>query len=87
MAAREDSSSTTTRRLFAFLHPAEEVDDVPAFVTITFGLIAAILVGVSAFGTVEAGYAGVALSFLAAVMMFVATLVAFEAGRRLGTTR
>lgn len=85
MAAPEDTSTTTTQRLFTFLHPAEEADDVPAYVTVAFGLVAAGLVGASAVGTVQAGYTGVALSFLAAVAMFVATLVAFEAGRRLAT--
>ena len=86
MAASEDSPTSTKRQVVEFLHPAAEVDDVPAFVTVAFGLIAAGLVGISAFGTVEAGYTGVAMGFLAAVAMFLATLVAFEAGRRLGTT-
>lgn len=86
MTVSEDPPSATsaTRRLFEYVHPGEDTEDAPAFVTAALGLVAAVLVALSTLSAIEAGYAAVGVGFLAAVVVFVGTLAAFEAGRRLG---
>lgn len=46
--------------------------------------LAAVLVGLGTFAAIESGYAAVGLSFVASIVLFVATLTVFEAGRKVG---
>lgn len=77
MAAPEDTAS---RRIAA----VDEHLDLPAATVATLGTITSVLVGTSVYAAVETGHTAIGLGFFAAVVLFVAAVGVFEAGRRLG---
>lgn len=87
MTVPEDQSTSSTDRLGALaeiVDSPDETADAPTFVTASLGLVAAVLVAVSTLSAIEAGQTAIALSFLAAVGIFVGTVLVFEGGRRIG---
>ena len=52
----------------------------------TLGVLAAVLVGLATASTLQAGFTAVGAGFTLAAGTFVATLVAYEFGRRFGAT-
>ncbi len=65
-------------------HGADDGFDLPLAVTVTLGVLAALLVGLSVASTLRAGLTAVAVGFVLAVGVVLATVVVFELGRRLG---
>lgn len=87
MTVSEDQSTSSTDCLLDLVGAGEETRDVPRFVTVALAVVAAVLVAASTTTAVEAGHTAIAVSFLAAVGLFTASVVVFEAGRRLGAER
>lgn len=85
MTVSEDQPRSRTDRLRGYVEAAGESRDVPRFVTVALGVLAAALVATSTATAVRAGYTAIALSFLVAAALFTGTVAVFEAGRRLGT--
>ncbi|PSP74854.1 hypothetical protein BRC81_16885 [Halobacteriales archaeon QS_1_68_20] len=65
-------------------HRADDGFDLPLAVTVTMGVLAALLVGLSVASTVRAGLLAVGVGFVLSIGVVLATLVVFEFGRRLG---
>jgi hypothetical protein len=84
MSGSKERERSVVDRLAEQFERDEEPVEVPRFVTASLGLVAAVLVGASTLSAVEAGYNGIALSFLSAVVLFFGTVLVFEAGRWLG---
>lgn len=87
MTVTEEQSTSPTDRLRGYVGATGETRDVPRFVTAALALVAAVLVATSTMTAIQAGHTAIALSFLAAVGLFVGTVLVFEAGRRLGAER
>jgi hypothetical protein len=84
MSGSKERERSVVERLAEQFETDDGPADVPRFVTASLGLVAAVLVASSTLSAVEAGDGGIALSFLAAVVLFLGTVVVFEAGRWLG---
>lgn len=87
MTVTEEQSTSPTDRLLGLVGATEENTDVPRFVTAALALVAAVLVAASTTSAIQAGYTAIALSFLAAVGLFMGSVFVFEAGRRLAAER
>lgn len=87
MTVTEEQSTSPRDRLRGYVVTSGETRDVPRFVTAALALVAAVLVATSTMTAIQAGHTAIALSFLAAVGLFVGTVLVFEAGRRLGAER
>lgn len=84
MTVSEDPPATIAERIAVHFQVDDEPQDVPQLVTAALGLIAAVLVAVSALSAIESGHTGIGVSFVSAVVLFAGTVSVFEAGRRLG---
>jgi len=58
--------------------------EVAAMLVATLGVLAAVLVGLATASTLQAGFTAVGAGFTLAAGTFVATLIAYEFGRRFG---
>lgn len=84
MTVPEEGSTSATERLAALFEADGDARDAPRVVTAALGLVAAVLVAASTFSAVETGHTAIGVSFLAAVALFVGTVLVFEAGRHVG---
>jgi hypothetical protein len=84
MSGSKERERSVVERLAGQFETDDEPAEVPRFVTASLGFVAAVLVASSTISAVEAGYGGIALSFLSAIVLFLGTVVVFEAGRWIG---